>query len=115
MLLMLVLAEFLSGLGVMILDISYGSISAALVPARLRARVAGTTRTLNYGIRPVGALIGGALGTWIGVRTTLWVCTLGAMLGALWLIGSPILRLRTLPDQPAESPEPEPEPVTSAG
>jgi MFS family permease len=104
---LLVLAEFTSGLGVMILDISFGSISAALIPARLRARVAGTTRTLNYGIRPVGALIGGGLGSAIGVRTTLWVATIGAVFGVLWLIGSPILRLRTLPE-PDEAREAEP-------
>jgi len=94
---LLLAAEFASGLGVMILDIAYGSISAALVPARLRARVAGTTRTLNYGIRPIGALLGGALGSAIGVRPTLWIATAGAGFGALWLIGSPILRLRALP------------------
>jgi MFS family permease len=114
-LLLLFLAEFGSGLGVMILDISYGSISAALVPARLRARVAGTTRTLNYGIRPVGALLGGVLGSAMGVRHTLWLATIGAVFGVLWLIGSPILRLRTLPEpddarQPATS---EPEPISA--
>jgi MFS family permease len=115
-LLMLFLAEFISGLGVMILDISYGSISAALVPARLRARVAGTTRTLNYGIRPVGALLGGALGTAVGVRPTLWISTIGAVLGALWLIGSPILRLRNLPEEPADQQvEPAVVPLGSAG
>ena len=94
----LFLAEFVSGLGVMILDITFGSFAAALIPHRLRARVAGTTRTLNYGIRPVGALLGGALGSAIGVRTTLWIATGGALLGCLWLIGSPIMRLRTLPE-----------------
>jgi MFS family permease len=93
----LFLSEFLSGMGVMVLDITYGAFAAALIPHRLRARVAGTTRTLNYGIRPIGALIGGALGSTIGVRTTLWIATGGALLGALWLIGSPILRLRELP------------------
>ena len=66
---MLFLAEFVSGIGVMILDITFGSFAAALIPHRLRARVAGTTRTLNYGIRPIGALLGGALGSAIGVRT----------------------------------------------
>jgi MFS family permease len=111
-LLLLFLAEFVSGLGVMILDISYGSISAALVPARLRARVAGTTRTLNYGIRPIGALLGGALGSAMGVRHTLWLATIGAVFGVLWLIGSPILRLRTLPE-PDDARQPEPDPVSA--
>src|SRR5205085_2600789 len=37
----LFLAEFFSGFGVMILDIAGGSLKAALVPDRLRARVSG--------------------------------------------------------------------------
>ena len=91
-------AEFLSGLGLMVLDITAGTIQAALIPHRLRSRVSGATRTVNYGVRPLGALAGGALGTLIGVRPTLWIATAGALLGLLWLIGSPVLKLRTLPE-----------------
>jgi predicted MFS family arabinose efflux permease len=73
----------------------------------MRARVSGAFRTVNYGIRPIGALIGGALGSAIGVRPTLWIATAGALLGALWMIGSPILRIRTLPSEPPEPTIPE--------
>jgi len=95
---LLVLAEVLSGLGVMILDITAGSLMAALIPHRMRARVSGLFRTVNYGVRPVGALLGGALGTLVGVRPTLWIAGAGAVLGVLWLLRSPIPRLRALPD-----------------
>src|SRR5207247_2136713 len=44
-------AEFLSGLGVMILDITAGSIKAALLPNRLRARVSGAFMVVYYGLR----------------------------------------------------------------
>ena len=91
-------AEFLSGFGVMILDITFGSIKAALVPDRLRARVAGAYQVVNYGVRPLGALAGGALGTWIGLQPTLWIGALGAIAGVLWLIPSPFLKLRELPE-----------------
>jgi MFS family permease len=91
-------AEFLSGLGVMILDITAGSIKAALVPDRLRARVSGAYMVVNYGVRPLGALAGGALGTWIGVRPTLWIASVGAIAGVLWLLPSPLPRLRELPE-----------------
>ena len=91
-------AEFLSGFGVMVLDITAGSIKAALVPDRLRARVAGAYMLVNYGVRPIGALVGGALGTLIGLRPTLWIASLGAIAGVLWLLPSPVLRLRELPE-----------------
>ncbi|MFL5922880.1 MAG: MFS transporter [Gaiellaceae bacterium] len=91
-------AELLSGFGVMILDIAGGSIKAALVPDRLRARVSGAYMVVNYGVRPLGALVGGGLGTWIGLRPTLWIASLGAMLGVLWLLPSPLMRLRELPE-----------------
>ena len=90
-------AEFGSGLGVMLLDISSGSIMAALIPDRLRSRVAGAYMVVNYGVRPVGAFLGGVLGSAIGVRTTLWIAVVGGLLGFLWLLPSPIPRMHELP------------------
>ena len=99
---MLFAAEFGAGLGVMLLDIAIGAIFAPEIPATLRSRVSGAYRMINYGIRPLGAVLGGVLGTWIGLRPTLWIAVGGACLSALFLIGSPILRLkapaRTVPD-----------------
>jgi MFS family permease len=94
----LFLAEFGSGLGVMILDISAASIFAALVPPRLRSRVSGAYTLVNYGVRPVGSLIGGFLGTAIGLRPALWIASVGAILGFLWLLPSPIPTMKELPE-----------------
>jgi MFS family permease len=98
---MLFVAEFGSGLGVMILDINAGSMMFALTPDRLRSRATGAFNVVNWGIRPLGALAGGALGTLIGVRPTLWVATLGALAGAILLLPSPVPRLRDLPEEAA--------------
>jgi MFS family permease len=95
---MLFLAEFGSGLGVMVLDISIGSIFAALIPGQLRARVSGAYLVVNNGIRPLGSLFGGALGSAIGVRNTLWIATVGAIAGFLWLLPSPVPGLKDLPE-----------------
>jgi MFS family permease len=95
----LVTAEFLSGFGVMMLDITGGSVQTAYTPDPLLARVTGARRTVNYGIRPIGALIGGGLGAAIGVRPTLWIATVGALAGLLWLLPSPVPAVRTLPDR----------------
>jgi len=95
---MLLLAEFGSGLGVMILDISAASIFAALVPHRLRSRVSGAYTLVNYGVRPLGSLIGGFLGSSIGLRPTLWIAAAGAIAGFLWLLPSPVAQMRDLPE-----------------
>ncbi len=95
-------SEFGSGLGVMLLDIAIGSIMAATVPARMRARVSGAYQTVNYGVRPIGSLLGGALGTVLGLRPTLWIATVGALAGVLWLLPSPVRRMRDLPVTPEE-------------
>jgi MFS family permease len=95
---LLFLAEFGSGFGVMLLDITLGSIQQALTPDRLRARVSGAYMVVNFGVRPFGALLGGALGTLIGLRPALWIATIGATLGVLFLLPSPAPRLRTLPE-----------------
>jgi MFS family permease len=89
---------------VVILDITIGAVQAALIPDELRSRVTGAWRTVNYGIRPIGALIGGYLGTALGLRPALWIATTGALLGVLWLIPSPVPRMRELPGRDDEAP-----------
>ena len=93
-------AEFGAGLGVMILDINVGAIISARTPDRIRSRAGGAFRFINYGIRPIGALLGGALGATVGVRETLFIVTIAAVAGVVWLVGSPVLRLRELPEAP---------------
>ena len=95
---LLFVSELGAGLGVMILDINVGAIISARTPDRIRSRAGGAFRFINYGIRPIGALLGGALGAAFGVRETLFVVTIAAVAGVLWLIGSPVLKVRDLPD-----------------
>jgi MFS family permease len=98
-LVMLFTTEFLAGLGLQILDINASAVITARTPDAIRARAGGAFRFINYGIRPVGAVMGGLLGGMIGVRETLFVVTIAASVGVLWLIGSPIPRLRELPEE----------------
>jgi predicted MFS family arabinose efflux permease len=92
--LFLATAEFFSSVGVMIFDVSAGSMTFLRTPDRIRARTAGTFRFVNYGIRPIGALLGGALGTALGLQAALWIGVVGALAGVVWLVFSPIPRLR---------------------
>ena len=92
-------AEAVSGFGVMLFDVNLNSVMAAVTTDAMRSRVAGVFGTINYGARPLGAVIGGGLGTWIGVRPTLLVAAAGGVLAALWLWPSPIPGMRSLADQ----------------
>jgi predicted MFS family arabinose efflux permease len=53
-------------------------------------------------VRVVGSLLGGLLGTTIGLRPTLFIGAAGGLLAAFLLLPTPVARLRELP-------EPEPE------
>ncbi|MFT3865578.1 MAG: MFS transporter [Solirubrobacterales bacterium] len=91
---LLTVAEFLSGIGVMVLEVGLYSVQAALIPSRLRSRVWGAILLVNWGVRPLGALGGGLLAGAIGLRPTIWVTALGGAFGVLWLLPSQMSRVR---------------------
>jgi MFS family permease len=91
---MLLAGEFLSSVGVMIFDVNQNSLMVMIIPRAVRSRIVGVIRFFNYGTRPFGALLGGILGAAIGLRPTLWIAVAGCLLGALFLIASPMPRIR---------------------
>jgi MFS family permease len=98
---MLMGAEFFAGFGVMVLDISIGSIFSAVIPDDLRSRVSGAFQAVNYGTRPLGALAGGLLGTLIGPHATLWIAAAGGMGGFLLLLPTQLPAFRMPESSPA--------------
>jgi MFS family permease len=102
---LLFIAESGIGFGVMMLDITIGSIFAQVIPDTLRSRVTGAFQAVNYGTRPLGALLGGLLGTVIGIRPALWIAAAGGILGVLLLLPSPLPKYRM--PQVADSPVPD--------
>jgi hypothetical protein len=54
---------------------------------------------VNYGVRPLGTTAGGVLGSTIGLRPTLWIATVGALAGLLWILPSPVMSLHELPPE----------------
>jgi MFS family permease len=99
-LLLLFAACCCSGFGVMVLDISIAAIFGVVIPGRMRARVAGAFQAMNYGTRPAGALLGGILGTELGLRPALWIAVTGGVLGSLLLFPSPLPRFRMPHEEP---------------
>jgi len=90
---MLFSAEFLSGFGVMLLDITISAIFAAVIPDQFRARVMGAYQAVNFGVRPLGAIGAGALGGAVGLRSTLWIAVAGATLAFIWMLAPSVRRL----------------------
>jgi MFS family permease len=64
----LILAELISSFSVMTYDIPLMSLQAKVIHDRMRSRVTGAFTTVNFGVRPLGAVLGGYLGSWIGPR-----------------------------------------------
>jgi len=91
-------AEFISGLGLMLLDILAGVIQGGLIPAPVRSRVSGAFMVVNYGVRPLGTSVAGVLGSTIGVHNTIWIGAGGALLGMAFLLPSPIRHLNDVPE-----------------
>jgi predicted MFS family arabinose efflux permease len=60
-------------------------------------RVNSTMHLLFRGVLPVGALVGGAVATAIGLRATIAIGGVGFLLSSLFLVFSPIGALRELP------------------
>jgi predicted MFS family arabinose efflux permease len=95
--LLLIAAQCLFGLGVVAFRVSAASLRQGLTPDRLLGRVNASARVVVQGLTPLGALLGGALGARLGLRETLVLAAGGELLAALWLLASPISRLREAP------------------
>jgi hypothetical protein len=81
-----------------------GSFRQVYTPRRLLGRVTVSMQLLNFGAIPVGALLGGALGSTLGPRATMWLMLAGVALVGLSLLASPIRHDRDFP-APAEPAE----------
>jgi len=83
--------------GVVAGNVVKSSFQQAYCPPELLGRVTAGSAFLNYGTIPVGALLGGWLGSVLDLRTALWITTAGVPLAALVLLFSPVGRTRDLP------------------
>jgi len=61
-----------------------------ICPDHLLGRMNATMRFVMWGTTPLGGLLGGVLGTAVGLRNTLWITGVGTLLPVLWLVFSPL-------------------------
>lgn len=88
---------FAFGYGAVVYNVAQVSFRQAICPDRLLGRMNASLRVLVWGTLPIGGLLGGALGEWLGLRATLLVAAIGLMTAPLWVLLSPLRRLRDLP------------------
>lgn len=90
------LSQFLLWAGQQVYNVHQVPIRYALAPPELHGRVNASIRTIVWGLAPLGALLGGACGTWLGTRTTLLLS--GGLIAAAtgWIVASPLRAVRTV-------------------
>jgi MFS family permease len=104
---LLVLNQLVSDPAWAFYDINAVSLRQAITPERLLGRMNASMRFVNFGAMLLGTLLGGILGELIGVRQMLFTAAAIMSLAPLWLLISPVARLRKTPAQIADPMQPE--------
>jgi MFS family permease len=98
---MLVLPLVLWSFGAIVYNVSSLSLSQAVTPDRLMARMNASRRLVAWGTLPPATLLGGLLGTYLGLRTTLFIGGAGRAFAGLIILLSPVRDIRVLGDADA--------------
>ena len=97
----------------MVINVNALSLRQAVTPDHLLGRVNATGRWIAWGTIPLGALVGGILGTTIGLRETIAISSIGGLVAAGVIAVSPLRSLRVIPSLAEASPETLPEPAAT--
>jgi MFS family permease len=79
---------------VIVFNVVVGSLRQQLSPDHMLGRVVSAFRLFSYGAVPIGALLGGAIATWFGLRAPYLVGGIGVALAAL--IAAPLVNNRSI-------------------
>lgn len=88
---------FLFGIGPIIWTISSTTLRQSITPAAMLGRVTAIFLSANMGARPLGAALGGWVGSAYGAQACLWLALAGFGLQALLIAGSAVRTLQRLP------------------
>jgi MFS family permease len=99
---LITLGMLIIGFGVILFNVTAISLIQAITPDRLLGRANASRRFVVWGVIPFGGLIGGALGSAIGLRETMVIGALGGLVSILPILFSPVRsvgRMSELEDQ----------------
>jgi predicted MFS family arabinose efflux permease len=88
---------FLVGFGPMLWLICQTTVRQLVTPMPLMGRVNATVQTAIYGVRPLGALAGGFVAAQAGLQTALTMIAISFVLSTLFIVLSPLGRMRVMP------------------
>jgi MFS family permease len=91
------LVGFMGGMSGVVYNVAQVSFRQAITPARLQGRMNATMRWIVWGTMPIGGIVGGLLGTFVGVRETILLAGIGGSLVFLPVLFSPVRGIRTMP------------------
>lgn len=98
----LVVGGLLGAFSVVASNVSQLGLRQSMTPRRLQGRMTASMRFVIMAPAPVGALLGGALGTVVGLRSTLWIAAVGTILATVPLIISGLPGIRTIAEAPID-------------
>jgi MFS family permease len=79
-------------------NVTQVSLRQTITPARIQGRMNSVMRFIVWGTIPLGGLVGGGLGSWIGLKETLIVGGIGCCLPFLPVVFSPVRSIREMPE-----------------
>jgi len=98
-------AQSVVGFGGVSYNITQVSLRQAITPERLQGRMNAAMRWVVWGTIPLGAILGGAIGQWIGLKTAMWIGAIGSLVAFLPVALSSV---RSIGEMPAPVEEPTP-------
>lgn len=101
-------AYFLWGFSLTAYAVLAGSLRQIVTPERMRAQVMSTFQVTVSGIIPVGAIFGGLLATYVGLRAPVLIAGTIMLSSAFWVAHSPVIHVQTMPHASDEYQEPAP-------
>ena len=90
---------FLTSFFVLTYNITQVTARQRICPEHLLGRMNASIRFMVWGSMPIGALISGVLGTFIGVLPTIWVGAVLAVFSASFVFFSPLRTMRDMPQK----------------
>jgi MFS family permease len=104
---LVVAGQLLVGLSFPLYFVNTTSLRQAVSPRAYLGRITAAFAMISWGMIPLGALIGGLLPFWIGLRATVVVGGAGKLVGLVFLVASPVLAVRSVADARRREPAAE--------